>query len=111
MSKKLKRKKIHVKVGDTVKIISGYHKGKMGEIIKTFRLQGKVIVKDVNMKTKHIRPKQEGESGQIIRQEAPIDSSNVMLYSTELKIASRYQKIKNSAGKYERKLIKSNRNS
>nr|SCW23030.1 Ribosomal protein L24 [Nemalion sp. H.1444] len=110
MSKELKRKKIHVKVGDTVKVISGYYKGKIGRIIKTSRLQGKVIVKDINMKTKHIRPKQEGEGGQIIRQEAGIDSSNVMLYSNELEIASRYRKVKNSTGKYERKLIKLNRN-
>nr|YP_010988261.1 ribosomal protein L24 [Rhodochorton tenue]WOK79457.1 ribosomal protein L24 [Rhodochorton tenue] len=105
--KKLKRK-MHVKLGDEVKIIAGADKGKTGTIIKTFKNQGKVIVRDINMKTKHNRPEQEGETGQIIKIEAPIDSSNVMLYDPEKKIASRYTKISNTNGKQERVLIKLN---
>lgn len=101
-----KQKKIHIKVGDKVKIISGTDKGKTGIIMKTFRNQGKVIVENINMKTKHLRPNQEGETGQIIKKEAPIHSSNVMLYNNDMQVASRYRTIQNSNGKRQRILIK-----
>jgi large subunit ribosomal protein L24 len=48
-----------------------------------------VVVKGVNIRTKHVKPQQEGESGQIVTQEAPVHSSNVMLYSEKQKVASR----------------------
>lgn len=83
------RHKMHVKKGDTVQIITGREKGKVGEILKTYPELSKVIVKGVNVKTKHVKPQQEGESGQITTFEAPIHSSNVMLYSTKEKVASR----------------------
>ncbi|GAV87779.1 KOW domain-containing protein [Cephalotus follicularis] len=81
--------KMHVKIGDTVKLISGHEKGKIGEIAKIFKHNSTVIVKDLNLKTKHAKSKEEGESGQIIKVEAPIHSSNVMLYSKEQNVASR----------------------
>ena len=79
----------HVRKGDTIKIISGREKGKIGEIIKILRQSGQVIVKDTNVKKKHLKPKKEGEVGRISQFEAPIHISNVMLYSAEKKIASR----------------------
>nr|YP_009314574.1 Ribosomal protein L24 [Liagoropsis maxima]SCW22828.1 Ribosomal protein L24 [Liagoropsis maxima] len=106
MNYQRQRNKIHVKKGDLVKVISGNYKGQTGVVIKTFKRKKQIIVKNINMKTKHIRPKQEGETGQIVRQEAPIASSNVMLYDADRKIASRYKKTKNSSGIYERRLIK-----
>lgn len=81
--------KMHVKKGDTVQIISGRDKGKVGEILRTIPKQSMVIVKGVNVKTKHVKPQQEGESGQITTFEGPIHSSNVMLYSEKQKVASR----------------------
>jgi len=84
-----KRHKMHVKTGDTVQIISGSEKGKVGEIVRTLPKLSKVVVKGVNVKTKHVKPQQEGESGQITTFEAPIHSSNVMLYSSKQKVASR----------------------
>nr|YP_009313756.1 Ribosomal protein L24 [Helminthocladia australis]SCW22010.1 Ribosomal protein L24 [Helminthocladia australis] len=110
MNKKYKKFKLHIKIGDTVKILTGSCKGQTGEVIKTFADKNTVLVKDINMKTKHKRPTQEGETGQIIRQEAAIHSSNVMLYDKETKIASRYKKEKDSSGKYKRILIKSGNN-
>lgn len=83
------RQTMHVKKGDTVQVISGRDKGKVGEIVRTLTKQSKVIVKGVNVKTKHQKPSQEGESGQIVTFEAPIHSSNVMLYSEKEKVASR----------------------
>ena len=84
-----KRYKMHVKKGDTVQVISGRDKGKVGEIVQTFPKSSKIIIQGVNVKTKHVKPQQEGESGQIQTFEAPIHSSNVMLYSTKEKVVSR----------------------
>jgi large subunit ribosomal protein L24 len=83
------RQTMHVKKGDTVQVISGRDKGKVGEIVRTLPKFSKVIVKGVNVRTKHQKPRQEGESGQIVTFEAPIHSSNVMLYSEKQKVASR----------------------
>jgi large subunit ribosomal protein L24 len=81
--------KMHVKKGDTVQVISGREKGKVGEVIAAFPKLSKVLIQGVNVKTKHVKPQQEGESGQITTTEFPIHSSKVMLYSTKQKVASR----------------------
>ena len=81
--------KMHVKKGDTVQVISGRDKGKVGEILQAIPKTSQVVVKGVNVRTKHVKPRQEGESGQIATFEAPIHSSNVMLYSEKEKVASR----------------------
>jgi large subunit ribosomal protein L24 len=107
-SKKDKPKfyKMHIKTGDTVQIISGKDKGKIGEIIKALPQDSKVIVKGVNLKTKHVKPQAEGESGQIVTQEYPIHSSNVMLYSTKQNVASRVCYTFTAEGKKVRMLKK-----
>lgn len=81
--------KMHVKTGDTVQVIAGKDKGKVGEIVQALPQLSKVIIKGVNMKTKHVKPQQEGESGKIVTQEFPIHSSNVMLYSSKQNVTSR----------------------
>jgi ribosomal protein L24 len=58
---------MHVKVGDTVKLISGRDKGKIGEITKVFKHNSSVIVKDINLKTKHVKSRGEDEPGQILK--------------------------------------------
>lgn len=83
------RYKMHVKKGDTVQVVAGRDKGKVGEVLRVFPKVSQVIVKNVNIRTKHVKPQQEGESGQISTFEAPIHSSNVMLYSEKEKVASR----------------------
>lgn len=100
------RYKMHVKVGDTVQVISGRDKGKVGEVIRTIPDKSQVVVKDVNIRTKHVKPQQEGESGQIRTLEFPIHSSNVMHYSTKEKVASRICIDYNAEGKKVRKLKK-----
>ena len=97
--------KIHVKLGDTVQIISGKHKGEISEVIKVIPKKGQVVVKDVNLKVKHARPTQEGSTGQIVQFEASIHSSNVMLYRKEQKKRSRYGiQIKNN--KQKKRILK-----
>lgn len=89
----------HIKQGDTVKIISGSEKGKIGEITKILKATNQVVVKEINVKKKNIKPKKEGEVGKISQFEAPIHSSNIMLYSKENNLASRVSYTKTEEGK------------
>jgi large subunit ribosomal protein L24 len=100
------RYKMHVKKGDTVQVVAGSDKGKVGEVLQTFPKTSKVMIKGVNVKTKHVKPQQEGESGQITTTEFPIHSSNVMLYSSKEKVASRVCYTFNSEGRKVRMLKK-----
>jgi len=79
-----KEQKIHVKIGDTVRVISGFHKNEIGEITKINKKTGKVLVKGVNFKFKHIKPNNENEIGEIKQFEAPIHYSNVKLNIKEV---------------------------
>lgn len=79
-----KKKKIHVKIGDTVKIISGFLKNETGEVMKINRNTGKLIVKGINFKFKHVKPNNENEIGEIKQLEAPIHHSNVTLNLKEV---------------------------
>lgn len=72
--------KVHVKVGDKVKIISGAEKGKIGSVKTVLNEKGKVIVEGVNIKFKHVKPKRAGDVGSIKQLEFPIHSSNVSKY-------------------------------
>ena len=98
--------RMHVKKGDTVQVISGKDKGKIGKIVKSYPELSKVIVEGVSIRTKHIKPAQEGESGRIDTSEAPIHSSKVMLYSTKSSVASRVGYTVNAEGKKVRMLKK-----
>ena len=73
------KQKLHVKVGDTVTIISGFHKNETGEIIKVNKQTGKVTVQGINFKFKHMKPRTKDEIGEIKQFEAPIHHSNVKL--------------------------------
>lgn len=68
-----------IKKGDTVKVIAGKSKGIEGEVLSV--LDGKVIVKGVNVVTKHKKASQSNPSGGLVHEEAPIDISNVMYVS------------------------------
>ncbi|MCM3715674.1 MULTISPECIES: 50S ribosomal protein L24 [Halalkalibacter] len=69
---------MHVKKGDTVKVISGKDKGKQGVILEAFPKKNRVLVEGVNIVKKHAKPSQDNPQGGILNQEAPIHSSNVM---------------------------------
>jgi len=79
-----KKQKIHIKVGDIVMIISGFHKNETGEIIKINKETGKVLVKGINFKFKHVKPNTENEIGEIKQFEAPLHHSNVKLNLKEV---------------------------
>ena len=80
-----KKVKMRIKSGDLVKVINGKEKGKTGEVVKTMPLENRLIVKGLNLRTKHIKPTQEGENGRIETEEASIHASNVMFFSKEKK--------------------------
>ena len=71
-------KKMHVKRGDIVKVISGKDKGKEGKVMVAMPEEGKVIVEGVALVKKHQKARRQGEESGIITVEAAIDASNVM---------------------------------
>ena len=70
--------KMHVKTGDTVVILSGKDKGKQGKVLEVSPKENKVIVEGLNIATKHVKPRQMGQSGDIVSAEAPMYASKVM---------------------------------
>lgn len=76
----MEAKKVHVKKGDSVVVISGKDKGKKAKVLVVMPKDGKVIVEGVNMSTKHKKPTKSIQQGGIIHQESPIFSSKVMLW-------------------------------
>ena len=77
-----------LKVGDKVKVISGSDKGKEGKIIKTLRVEDKVIVEGVHIVKKHQKGNGQ-ETGGILEVEAPIHASNVMIIDPKTKKGTR----------------------
>ena len=72
-------KNLHVKKGDQVVVISGAYKGVRGEVIAAAPEEGKVIVKGVNIVSKHTKPRRQGETGGIIKTEGAIYACKVQL--------------------------------
>ena len=70
---------MHVKVKDTVLVLSGKDKGKRGEVTKSMPKDGKVIVAGVNVAARHRKPSQTNPQGGIERREAPLHASKVAL--------------------------------
>jgi large subunit ribosomal protein L24 len=71
-------KKMHVKRGDIVKVISGKDKGKEGKVLTAYPETGKVVVEGVAMVKKHQKARMQGQESGIISKEAAIDASNVL---------------------------------
>ncbi len=70
--------KMHIKKGDMVQVISGVDKDKKGKVLEVIPSEGKVIVEGIAMATKHTKPRKQGETGGIVKQEAAIYASKVM---------------------------------
>ncbi len=67
----------HVRAGDTVIVNSGKHKGQTGEVVSVDTGNDRVVVKGVNLQTKHMKPTQASPKGGVIKREASIHISNV----------------------------------
>jgi len=79
-----KKRKIHIKIGDIVIVTSGFNKNERGEVTKINKKTGKIVLKGINFKFKHIKPNTENEIGEIKQFEAPIHHSNVKLNLTDI---------------------------
>ena len=66
---------MRIKKGDTVKILSGNDNGKQGEVLEVIPKSEKILVKGVNIRKKHVKPRKQGEEGGIISAECAIHSS------------------------------------
>jgi len=72
--------KMNVKKGDTVQVITGKDKGQTGKVITVLPKEGKVVVEKVNMVSRHVKARKQGDESGIIQKEAPLYVSKVMLY-------------------------------
>ena len=70
---------MNIKKGDTVQIISGDDKGKKGKVLEAIPSENRVLVEGINIQTKHTKPRRAGETGGIVKQEAPVSASKVMV--------------------------------
>ena len=95
-----------LKTGDKVVVVAGSNKGKEGKIAKI--LDSKVIVEGVNIVKKHLKPKNNNGTGEIVEVEAPIHASNVMLVDPKKKKPTKVKIEKDSKGKKIRISKKSN---
>ena len=75
--------KMHIRRDDTVVVITGKDKGKKGKVLVVVPSKNRVIVEGVNIVSRHTRPTSQTNQGGIIKKEAPIDASNVMLYCSK----------------------------
>lgn len=75
--------KLRIKKGDTVKVLSGEDKGKTGRVLMVDAVKGRAIVEGANLVSKHTKPNAAHPQGGIIKQEAPIHTSNLMLLDSK----------------------------
>ncbi len=72
--------KMNIKKGDTVAVITGKDKGQTGKVLTVIPKEGKVVVEKINMVSRHVKARKQGDESGIIQKEAPLYASKVMLY-------------------------------
>ena len=85
-------KKIHVKKGDTVLVLSGKDKGKQGKVVQALPKKDKVVIEGVNKIKRHTKPSQSAPQGGIISKEAPMAVAKVMVVCPACSKATRIAK-------------------
>lgn len=73
------QKKLHIRKGDTVFVNTGEYKGQQGRVLEVIRKTSKAIVEGINLVSKHTKPNAKNPQGGILKKEAPIHISNLML--------------------------------
>ncbi len=97
---------MRLKKGDKVIVVAGSNKGKEGTISAV--LEEKVVVSGVNLRKKHLKPKNNNGTGEIVEVEAPIHASNVMLLDPKTKKPTRVRIERDEKGNKIRIAKKSN---
>jgi large subunit ribosomal protein L24 len=106
-ARKAARVKIHVRSGDTVRVLRGDDKGREGKVLKVFTKTGRVLVEGVNIVKKHRRARRPEEQSGIIEMPAPIAASNVMLLDPKSGAPTRTRRRIDADGTKERVSVKS----
>mgnify|MGYP006302488877 FL=1 len=96
------QKKLHIKKGDTVVVITGVNKGQKGRVLEVVRKTNRAIVEGVNLIKKHTKPNTENPQGGILEQEAPVHISNLMLVDPKSGEATRIGRKVNDQGELVR---------
>ncbi|MGZ3753931.1 MAG: 50S ribosomal protein L24 [Mucilaginibacter sp.] len=99
--------KSKIRKGDLVKVIAGDSKGTQGKIVEVILAKNRAIVEGANMISKHTKPNAANPNGGIVKQEAAIHISNLMLVDPKTGAATRVGRKKNDAGKLVRVAKKS----
>jgi large subunit ribosomal protein L24 len=73
------QKKLNIKKGDTVFVITGESKGQKGRVLEVDRNKERAIVEGVNLVSKHTKPNAKSPQGGILKKEAPVHLSNLMI--------------------------------
>jgi large subunit ribosomal protein L24 len=94
--------KLKIRKGDLVQVIAGDSKGSQGKIVEVILSKGRAIVEGANMVSKHTKPNAAKPNGGILKQEAAIHISNLMLVDPTSGKATRVGRKKNEAGKLVR---------
>ena len=94
------QKKLHIKVGDTVKVLSGNSRGQEGKILVIDKKKDRAVVEGQNMIKKHMKPSASNPQGGIVEMESGIHISNLMVVQNGT--ASRVGRRLNDAGKLVR---------
>jgi large subunit ribosomal protein L24 len=74
-----KQAKLHIKKGDMVQVIAGDDKGKKGRVIEVKNTEKRALVEGINIVSRHTKPNAQNQNGGIIKKEAPVHISNLML--------------------------------
>ena len=94
--------KLHIKKGDTVKVLAGNDRGKSGKVLEVIVAKRRAIVEGVNMVTKHMKPSAANPNGGIEKIEAAIHLSNLMLLDPSTGEATRTGRKLDDNGKLQR---------
>src|SRR5436305_627991 len=105
--KKNTQPKLKIKKGDLVKVMAGDSKGSQGKVLEVLVAANRVLVEGANMVSKHTKPNAANPNGGIIKQEAALHISNVMLVDPKTGAPTRVGRKKNDAGKLVRVAKKS----
>lgn len=95
-------KKVHVKTGDTVMIMSGDDKGKTGKVLQVSSKEGKIIVEKINMVSKHVKARKAGDPSGIVKAESAFYASKAQIYCSSCKKPTRIKHNRTEDGKCER---------
>ena len=84
-------KKFKIKTGDTVKVIAGDHRGSEGKVLQIIKDKDRVLVEGVNLVSKHTKPSAQSPQGGIVKKEASLHISNIMLVEGGVAVRVGYQ--------------------